>query len=185
MGDQFIEIDIEGEAKIQAAFLRAEQHFHDSAREHVSDLSQFTTAWLAATVPTYDKYIFRHISREVPMWRPGGAGGGGEWESVAGIKEGTSQHPLYVEFGTGIYGRRGKPYGARWDRAPASVIATGRRRLTKRRGGVMTFQKHGEPRKFVRWVRGQPGQHYFYETWRVLTIYSRTRVFTSSWFTKP
>jgi hypothetical protein len=178
MADKFIEIEVQGEEKILLALNRAEESFHGVARDHVTDMSQFVTAWLAATVPTYDRYIMRHISREPATWLPGGAGGGGEWVAVAGIKAGTSRHPLYAEFGTGIYAGRGL-IRARYDRARATVIETGLSRLSRRRGGVLTFQKHGEPRRFRYWVRGQKGQHYFYETWRTLNVYANARVMTN------
>jgi len=178
--ERFIEIGVEGEEKILLGMERQEERLHGYARETVNDLARFVTADLAATVPTYTDYILRHISREPPTWFPGGVGGGGEWEAVAGIKAGTSMHPLYAEFGTGIYAGRGL-IRARMDRAPASVIATGHKRLTRRQGGVITFQKLGEPRKFRWWVRGQRGQHYFYQTWRTLNVYAASRFF-AAWF---
>lgn len=176
MADKFIEIEIEGEDKILLALRRAEERQHGVAREFVNDMSRFTTAELAARVPLYSGYTFRHIGREPATWVPGGAGGGGEWVGVAGIKRGNSQHPLYAESGTGVYAGR-RIIRARYDRARATVIATGLSRLSRRRGGVLTFQKLGEPRKFRYWVSGQEGQRYFYGTWRALDIYAGSRFF--------
>src|SRR4051794_6550818 len=180
----FIDIKVEGEDKILAALDYAEQRLHSRTRDHVNDLSRFVTAHLAATVPVYDSYILRHIDREPSRWVPGGAGGGGAWEGMAGIRRGTSLHPLYTEFGTGIYAGRGRKrlIRARYDRAQASVIATGNRRLSRRAGGVLTFQKHGEPRRFRYWVSGQKGQHYFYFTWLDLNIYAAARILTGEMF---
>ena len=67
---------------------------------------------LIASVPQYNNYIMNQIDRDGPTWMPGGAGGGGEWKAIVGIKEGGSQHPLYVEFGTGIYAGGGLIYPA-------------------------------------------------------------------------
>jgi hypothetical protein len=160
----YIEIEIHGEERIMAALREREAREGRRAREFVNDLSTFVTHDLVSTVPTYDEYLLRHVGRSDASWRPGGLGGGGEWESVAGIKTGTSRHPLYVEFGTGIYAGRGRIYPLR--------------------ARVLRFEKPGPELdgrrvsrvKFRRWVRGQRGQHYFYEAWRDLNLYAQTRL---------
>jgi hypothetical protein len=174
----YVEIEIEDEHDIFARMERMEHELQGEARRMIDDLAEFTENWLKANVPIYDTYLFRHIDSESARWVPGGPGGGGEWQSVAGIKRGRSAHPLYVEFGTGIYAGR-RLIRARYDRAQASVIATGLPRLSRRAGGVVTFQKHGEPRRFRYWVRGQRGQHYFFYTWTVLNVYAHTRLLSA------
>lgn len=177
MAEKHIDIEIQGEDKIFAALHRAEEEQHGRAREHIDALSGYATAYLVATVPVGKGYILRHVGHEDATWVPGGAGGGGEWVGVVGIKRGNSMHPLYAESGTGLYAGR-RLIRARYDRARATVVATGLPRLARRHGGVLTFQKEGEPRRFRFWVRGQSGQHYFYQTWRALTAYARARMFT-------
>lgn len=167
MADKFIDIEVSrtDEEQILRVLNRVEDNAHSQSREFVNDMSRFAQRWLVTTVPVHDEYLLRHVQREPPTWLPGGAGGGGEWESIVGIKGGRSFHPWYVEFGTGIYAGRGMIY-------PRITRAL---RLEKQspeldsKGRVTRY-------KFRRWVRGQEGQHYFYETWRALTIYAIPRL---------
>ena len=160
----FIDIEIEGEEKILLALDRQQERMQDQLRDLVDELATFSAFWLISHVPVYDTYIMRHIDRDGPVWMPGGAGGGGEWRSVVGIKEGTSRHPIYVEQGTGIYAGKGL------------IWASGVKGLTGRYQNVMTFQKHGEPRKYRPWVRGQRPQQYFYLTWRALNAFATAKI---------
>jgi hypothetical protein len=165
MADKFIEIDVQGEDKIQAALHAQEARQSQGLRELVDDLADVASVSLIMNVPRYNDYIMNHIAREGPVWMPGGAGGGGEWKAIVGIKEGDSRHPLYVEFGTGIYAGR----GLIWATAGPGF-------LTGKYAPVMTFEKRGEPRRFRYWMKGQKGQHYFYLTWRVLNAIAMARV---------
>jgi hypothetical protein len=118
-------------------------------------------------VPQYNGYTMRHIDRDGPTWMPGGAGGGGEWHGIVGIKEGTSRHPIYAEFGTGIYAGKGLIW-------PAGI-----RRLSGKYQPVMRFEKRGEGGGkgiYRYWIKGQRGQHYFYQTWRVLQAHMAARI---------
>jgi len=161
---KYIDIEIEGEEKIILALERMEDRQRQELREIVDEFSKFSAFWLIAHVPTYDTYLMNHIDRDGPVWMPGGAGGGGTWQAVVGIKEGRSRHPLYVEQGTGIYAGKGL------------IWASGVKGLTGRYQKVMTFQKHGEPRKFRSWTRGQPPQQYFYGTWRALNAFAMAKM---------
>lgn len=158
-----IEIEVHGEELIMERLSAHEESAHEFGRETVRDLSRFATTWLISTVPRRTTYLWWHIDRTPTVWVPGGAGGGGTWEAIAGIKAGESKHPIYVEFGTGIYAGRGLIFAHTYF--------------------PMTFQKRGEPRRFRMWTKGQPGQHYFYETWRSLNIYAVPRIATK-FFTK-
>jgi hypothetical protein len=160
MAKQYIDIEIEGEEKIILALERLQDRQQKELRELVDELASFSAFWLISHVPVYDTYLMRHIDRDGPVWYPGGAGGGGEWRAVVGIKEGTSRHPLYVEQGTGIYAGKGL------------IWASGVKGLTGRYQKVMRFQKHGEPPKFRYWIRGQRPQQYFYITWRSLNAFA-------------
>lgn len=165
MAKEYIKIEIEGEEKIRLAFDRQQVRMGAKLRDIVDDLAEFAEHSLEGFVPQYNQYTLRHIDRDGPMWMPGGAGGGGEYKAIVGVKEGTSRHPIYTEFGTGIYAGRGLIWAT-----------AGPGKLTGRYGPVMTFQKHGEPRKFRYWVRGQRGQRYFYLTWQVVHAYAQARM---------
>ena len=139
---------------------RVQRNNEKLARDLVEDMTQIGGYWLIAFVPMHNGYIMRHIDRSGPTWFPGGASGGGEWKGIVGVKEGSSRHPLYVEFGTGVYAGKGKIY-------------------PRRPGGVLAFKKQGEEAGkaiFRRWVWGQRGQHYFYQTFRVLQAHMAARI---------
>ena len=160
MADRFFDIEIEGEEKLFLALKRVEEKNQRMARDLVEDMTQVGAFWLIAFVPQYSSYIMNHIDRSGPTWFPGGPGGGGEWRGIVGIKAGASKHPLYVEFGTGVYAGKGKIY-------------------PRKPGGVLAFRKQGEEEGkaiFRKWIWGQPGQHYFYQTWRVLQAHMAARL---------
>lgn len=167
MADKFIEISVEGEDKTILALERMQRENERLARDLIEDLSEAGAVWLISFVPQYNGYILRHIDRAGPTWMPGGPGGGGEWKAIVGIKEGSSRHPLYAEFGTGLYAGRGL------------IFASGVKGLTGRNQSVMRFEKRGEgggKGLYRYWIKGQRGQHYFNLTWRVLQAHAATRV---------
>jgi hypothetical protein len=167
MADKFVEIEIENEERIIHSLERMEERVRGRARETIEDLTNATALTLIGATPMHNTYIMQHIDRDGPVWMPGGAGGGGEWKSIVGIKEGTSRHPIYVEFGTGIYAGRGL------------IWASGVKGLTGRYQSVMAFKKRGEGegKWIVRyWTRGQRGQHYFYRTWQILNAVAEARI---------
>jgi len=164
--DRFIWVEVEGYDKILAAMHAYQERTGNQVRGFINDLSQFGSRILATTVPVgQSEYILRHISREPPTWYPGGEGGGGEWESVVGIKTGASMVPWYTEFGTGIYAGMGPIYPTR---ASALMIEKPFPELD-RYGNVTRY-------KFRRWVRGQRGQHYFYKTWLDVLMFAETKI---------
>ena len=138
--------------------------YHLVAQRRAKDLLEALTGdgarLLEENVPTYTSYTLRHVDRTSVNWKPGGAGGGGEYESTVGIKRGTSKHPIYANQGTGIYGPYSKkPYEA--------GNPTGR----------MWFysQKYGRVIG-VESVRGQRAQHFLYITFRELQAFAAARV---------
>ena len=147
---KFIEIGVEGEDEIQVRLKFQEARQAAKLRELVDELADVASLALIMNVPRRSDYIMNHIAREGARWMPGGAGGGGEYKAIVGIKEGTSRHPLYVDQGTGIYAGRGLIWATQ-----------GPGYLTGKYAPVMTFQKQGEPRRFRSWTKGQKGQHYF------------------------
>lgn len=161
MANKFIEYIIEDPEKIILGLDQEEKRKRKLARDMVDDLASFGMKTLRINVPTFSSYLLRHLDKTLPTFKAGGAGGGGEYEVIIGVKAGTSRHPLYVEGGTGIYG----PIG--WYLTPVSSSA------------LSWFSTvYGRPisKKFT---KGQRPQRYFYNTWKELQIYSKSHEFIS------
>jgi hypothetical protein len=158
MADPFIEYRIEGEEEIERAFERMKIQSKIRVKNVLDDLAEFGVRTLEARVPRSSTYIFRHIDMSPTIFHPGGAGGGGEYRKVFGIKHGTSRHPLYVEQGTGIYGVVG------WFIFPDT-------------SKYMYFfsQRYGRVIR-VKQLRGQRPRRYFLNTWNDLQVYAQSRV---------
>ena len=159
MARKFIDIEVENEEAAIRGLQRAQEREERIAREMIEEAMVMGESLLRSFVPFRNGYIMRHIDRSGPTWMPGGLGGGGEWKGIVGIKQGSSRHPIYVEFGTGIYAGKGLIW-------PAGI-----RGLSGHYQNVMRFEKRGEGEGkgiFRYWTKGQRGQHYFYFTWRVL-----------------
>jgi hypothetical protein len=182
MADDFtLSITLEGQAPLLMAFDRIDTWTHREGKTLLEALASNAEAWIRIYAPRGETGdLVRHVSRSGVYWHPGGAGGGGNWEIVAGVKPvplkyggfRDSIYPLYAEKGTASEGR-GYIY-PRDDRMPASTIATKRSR--KQTGGVMTFQKQGEERKFRFRVRGQKPQRFVFAAYHQLSVYTRTRM---------
>jgi hypothetical protein len=154
---KFIEYDFEGEDKFMLGLERAERGGHRMAKSMINNLVDFGYHVLQAHVPRHSTYLLRHVSKQSATWRPGGAGGGGSYEGVVGIKRGQSRHPFYVEFGTGLYGAVG------WYIVPRVMP-------------YMTFYSTLYHRRIrAKKIRGQRPQHYMYATWREMLVYARGR----------
>jgi hypothetical protein len=160
MADKFIEIEFEDENDVIAGLWREEKEKRRLAKELIEDIGEAGLRFLEFNVPQHSTYLWRHVEKTRTKFRPGGAGGGGEYEVIVGIKSGTSRHPLYVEQGTGIYGPRHDLIYAR--------IAT---RMT----WFSTVYNKLISRKST---RGQKPQRYFYETWKEVEVYARMQLLT-------
>lgn len=104
-------------------------------------------------------YTQRHIDRGGVHWVPGGAGGGGGYEVIFGVKAGSSYHPVYVNRGTGIYG------------GPSN------REIESPRGRLMYFYSFRLGHIIsVYKVAGQKPQHFLYDTWQDLTLFAQAHL---------
>lgn len=161
---KFIEYKVENEDDIILGMTRIEEQSRLSVRRILDNIADFGYHILQTSVPRHHDYLLRHVARSQATWHPGGAGGGGTWQTTIGIKRGESKHPLYVEFGTGIYGAVG------WFIVPI-------------RAQYMTFYST----KYHHWIRvkstkGQRPQRYMYHTWRELLVYARGRMMLADMF---
>jgi hypothetical protein len=172
---------LEGHEQLLLALGRIQAWPDRGGKELLENLSSNAASWIRIYAPRGETgALLRHVDHTGPQWRPGGLGGGGSWEASAGVKTvltnlgGSKIYPLYPEVGTAMEGR-GYIY-PREDRLPASTIATKRSR--KQTGGVMTFQKQGEERKYRHRVRGQKPQRYVFAAFSQVSIYARLRLNT-------
>jgi hypothetical protein len=156
--DKFIEFIIEDERDILLALKRQEDKKRRMARDLVDDLGKFGLETLKYNAPSDSRYILRHADKSQAKFKPGGLGGGGEYEIIVGIKSGESKHPLYVEFGTGIYGITGKYI------SPITAIS------------MTWFSKLYGRSISKKTVKGQRPQRYFYETWKEVEVYARMQL---------
>lgn len=156
---RFIEYKVEGEDVIRAKFAAYEERQRVRLRELLSNFADLGAALLRRNVPVFHGSLYRHVDSRDATWRPGGVGGGGEYESIFGVK-GPSILPYYAEFGTGIYGKRRLP-------------------ITPQRGPYMTFYSTLYRKVIhVRRARGQRAQRFFYITWREFQVYAAARLLT-------
>jgi hypothetical protein len=180
-GDIDYRIIVRGEDAIERALDRIDRWPRTQGKDLLDWLSKNAAFWIRIYAPTGETGgLQRHIDETPAHWHPGGAGGGGVYESSAGVRrifgaqQNSSLYPLWVHEGTANKGRA-FIYPAD-DRDPASVIATQRPR--RRSGGVLTFQKQGEKRAF-RWrVSGQKPNPFVYKAYQHVSVYTRTRMLT-------
>jgi hypothetical protein len=160
MTDKFIEIEFEDEHDVIAGLWREEREKRQLAKELIEDIGEAGLKFLEFNVPQSSTYLWRHTAKSDAKFRSGGAGGGGEYEVIVGIKAGTSRHPLYVEGGTGIYGPRHDLIYPRFA-ARMTWFSTIYNKLISRKT-----------------TRGQKPQRYFYETWKEVEVYARMQLLT-------
>lgn len=157
-----IEITYEGLERILFAIDRVGDRGSRVLRNYLERVGSNAEYWMKFYAPHGEssfaggRGLHSRIKAGNSRWRPGGLGGGGEWEVTAGVQQtGGGRYPIYVNSGTGLY----RP------NAPALIRA--------KPGRVMTFQKRGEPRRFVKWTRGQRAQPFLYLSWQQVLLYSR------------
>lgn len=150
--------------------------------------AHYAAHWLRVYVHVQSGYTIRHIDADTsPRWHPGGRTGGipggGEWEAVAGIRRGLSQHPLYANFGTGIYVNNGVITAEgvpRFTIEEAEQAFLGKNRPGGYFGGhkLMNLQKRGEKRKAIPYQKGQQAQNFLYAAMRQTQVYLGARIMT-------
>jgi len=166
MADKFISIHVEDESDIQAKLTAFEARQNRQLRNLLDNFAELGRALVAHNVPVHSRLMQQHVDRTSVIWRPGGAGGGGYYETAYGVKRiaGGPPYPLYVEFGTGLYGLR-------------------RQFIYPRRAWAMTFYST----RYHRWInvgrtRGQRAQRFFYISWREFQVYAAARLLTHDLF---
>lgn len=166
MAEKFIEIRIEDEHDIQAKLTAVEERANRQLRNLLDNFSELGRAIVAHNVPVRERIMQEHVDRTRATWRPGGAGGGGHYEAVYGVKRivGSPPYPLYVEFGTGLYG----PH---------------RHYIYPRRSAYMSFYSRRYNRRIrITRGRGQRAQRFFYISWREFQVYAAARLLSYDLF---
>lgn len=173
---------IEGDEELILALDRIQVWPRLQGKSFLDWLSSNAAFWIRIYAPQGETgELVRNIGKTGVYWHPGGAGGGGVYESMAGVRppqtlRGPSTYPLSVEKGTANKGR-GYIY-PRDDRAPASVLATRRpRRQSGEAGGAMSFYFRGD-KIFRKRVRGQKPQPFVFAAFHQTSIYTRVRMLT-------
>jgi hypothetical protein len=114
--------------------------------------------------PYSEGYTQEHIDRTGISWHPGGAGGGGTYQVILGVKAGTSYHPVYANLGTGVYS---------YTRDYIRSIS----------GKLMWFYGTKIGLRIAAYeVAGQRPQRFLYETWRDLALFAEMRLLTERSF---
>jgi hypothetical protein len=162
MADKFIEIKIENEREIKAKFTAIEERSNRELRNLLDNFSELGRALVAHNVPVHSRVMQEHVDRTHARWSPGGAGGGGGYEAAYGVKRlaGSPPYPLYVEFGTGLYGTR-------------------RNYIYPKKSASMSFYST----RYNRWIsvrrtRGQRATRFFYASWLEFQVYAAARILT-------
>lgn len=181
-------VEIESNAKqIIGRLYVVEHRAHRNLIDLADDTAHEATVWLRLYTPKWSGYTLRHIDQTKAHWTPGGAGGGGSWTSIAGVKRGESFHPVYAAMGTGIYVGRGLIVPKIWGSRPGSVeefksmfysqpsprVA----RSPKREARLKYRTRFGAPRTAL-YVRGQTPKPFLYLAYQSTLAYARGRVAT-------
>lgn len=157
MSDQVISAKVYGIPEAIHGIDRAGNNANDRMKDLLDDTANVATFWMHIYAPTGETaYIQSHIARTRLYWHPGGSGGGGSWEVTAGVREGSSRHPLWVEAGTGIYGDHRRP-------------------ITPRTKSAMVFSTPGRAgRVYAERTRGQRAQPYVKAAYNQAKVYAFT-----------
>lgn len=160
MAEEYITFEID-EDDVMRGFDLQEFALHQHLKELLDDMADKGKEILeryAPESPEGDAYTKRHVDRSHVAWMPGGAGGGGQYEVIVGVKAGASYHPVYANVGTGVYS-----YTEDYIRSP--------------KGGLMWFYASRLGRVISMYaVAGQRPQRFLYETWRDLSLLTEMRV---------
>lgn len=157
MADRFVSVELENEGELDAKIVAYGERKRRQLRDMVDDIGQFAHSRMAAIVPVRNYYLFRHVdwtgvhstvTTDVA-----------DFVATVGVKAGESKHPLYVNFGTGIYGAVG------WYVTP---------QVRK----YMAWTDKTGMRWFAKKTRGQRPQHFLYATWTYTQVYAWARIFS-------
>lgn len=164
----FLSIEFENEEEIQFNIERIFDAARRKTRDIIGDAANIGAYWLRIYVPIFQGYTWREISSSGPSWRPGGAGGGGEWQAVAGVKRGTSKHPLYAAQGTGLYAVD----------PSKTVYGAGNQIRARTYGKKMRIERGVTPPGVIwrKYVRGQRPQPFLYMAFQQTRLYVNARV---------
>lgn len=143
--------------------------FKRQVMEASNDAARAAWAHAKEHAPVQSGNLRAAIHLDEAVYRPGGAGGGGGWEASVGVDTTLAPQAVWLIEGTGLYGPEHRPIMPSANRASASSRFMTRRgnqyaprmpRALRLGGGigVLTFQKHGEPRRFRPDVAGQRAQ---------------------------
>lgn len=164
MADRTFWIEVD-EDEAMHGIERAQLAIGGRVRDLLDDLTDKGVHILTTNVPIYSSYTLRHIDREQAKWHPGGAGGGGTWEAMFGVRAGTSMHPLYVNRGTPPYTGSGSEV-VTYGRSQPQTVPSRMYFYSKMYGRVIG----------VRQVEGQKPQLFLYKTFTELRAYVAARL---------
>ena len=142
---------------------KAVRDYTDEVREATEEAGTSAVRYMKRHGPRGETGRLRRAVQKdkTSVYRPGGAGGGGNWIIRVGIDESIAPHAPHVIGGTGIHGPYGTPITAR----PGFVEAQQRGsfmgtpgKSAGRRKNVLMIQKRGEKPSFVHSVPGQEPQ---------------------------
>lgn len=143
----FIEFEVD-EDEVMRGFDLQEKLVRAWLKDFMGDMADLGTEVLEHYAPEWTGYTHRHIDHTSLRWHPGGAGGGGTYEIVVGVKAGTSYHPVYPNVGTGYWG-------------PTQNL------IRSPKGNLMYFYASRLGHVISKYeVVGQKPQFYLYDTWR-------------------
>lgn len=197
--DRYFSAELHGMPLVRLALGSQSLRRREQLKEILNDAADKATAEMRIYAPVGETgYLHEHLHRSGMTYLPGGAGGGGTYQIVTGVRRGTSQHPFFVHGGTanrdldtmtnaavlgggGGANLQGRIYargGMTAKRYQLRVAQRGTKDPILRRP-ALTFQKQGEPRRFRAWVRGQRPQPFVYFAFQTTAIYVERRLAAS------
>lgn len=179
-------VDIEGTRAIIRVLAHTDQRRREWLKILTLDLGRHAMMMMRVYAPSgQSNYLHSHINMSGIVYRPGGAGGGGSYEVIAGVRRGTSEHPIYVHQGTknpegqtihgALVGGTGDLQGRIYAKG-AGAFGRATSFTHAQRKPVLTFQKRGEPRRFRAWVSGQRPQPFAYFAFGHTAVYAKGRI---------
>jgi hypothetical protein len=179
---RYVEISSNGKQIIGRLYV-VEHRAHRNLIDMADDTAHEATVWLRLYTPKWTGYTLRHIDQTKAHWTPGGAGGGGSWTSIAGIKRGESFHPMYAAMGTGIYVGRGLIVPRSFGSRPNTIQEFEQTRRNIGRNSNARYDRLHYRTRFgaartALYVRGQNPKPFLYLAYQSTLAYARGRVAT-------